>query len=52
VEEDKESKKYNPSNEQVKYEIGQTTTTMKTIKKKVKKCSNNHQTKILKIICL
>jgi hypothetical protein len=51
VKADGESRKYNPSREQVEYEIGQRTT-MKTINKKVKHCSNKHQTKIVKLMCL
>jgi hypothetical protein len=49
---DKESGKYNPSREQVKYEIGQKTTTMKTTNKKIKHSSNKHQSKIVKLMCL
>jgi hypothetical protein len=48
----KESRKYNPSNEQVKYEIGQKTTIMKTTNKIVKQCNNKHQIKIVKLLCL
>jgi hypothetical protein len=36
VKEDEELGQYNPSTKQVKYEIGQRTTTMKTTNKKVK----------------
>jgi hypothetical protein len=47
-EEEEESRKYNPSQERDEYEIRQSITTMKTINKKVKKCSNKRQTKIVK----
>ncbi len=47
-----DSGKYNPSKDHVKYEIGQRTTTMKTTNKKIKHCSNKHQTKIVKLMCL
>jgi hypothetical protein len=51
VEEDGESKKYNPSREQVEYEIGQKIRAITTTKK-VKQCNNKHQIKIVKLMCL
>jgi hypothetical protein len=47
-----ESGKYNPSREQVEYEIGQNTTTMKNSNKKIRHCSNKCMTKIVKLMCL
>jgi hypothetical protein len=52
VKKDEESRKFNPSKEWVEYEIGQKTIAMKTIKNKIKQCSNKHQTKIVKLMCL
>jgi len=52
VKADGELKKYYPSKEKVKYEIGHKTTTVKTTNKKVKHCSNKHQTKIVNLMCL
>jgi hypothetical protein len=51
-EEEEEVGKYNPNMEQDEYKIGQNTTVMKTTNKKVKECSNKHQTKIVKLMCL
>jgi len=47
-EEKEESGKYNSSKEWDEYEIGQSTTTMKTTNKKVRQCNNKRQTKIVK----
>jgi hypothetical protein len=51
-EEEEEVGKYNPSMEQDTYKIGQKTTIMKTTNKKVRECSNKHQTKIVKLMYL
>ncbi len=51
-EEEGEPKKYNPSREHDKYEIGQNTIAMKTTNKKVKECINKRHIKIVKFMCL
>jgi hypothetical protein len=51
-EHEKESGKYNPSMEQIEYEIRQRIKPIKTTNKKVKQCTNECQIKIVKLMCL